>query len=417
VSNCLSYAGALLTMAAAVTKYLAARRPGRPRTRARQFLILGLLLLSAALALGAPASLQLAHRYEAVPNLARLIGDVLAMGAAYCMLVLSTMAPGRDPHPQRRITGHAAVFLVGALAMAFLLDLANTAPTAAFVATYGADLLIDLYLAIYAGYLSWGMVTFHRLGRRYFHAPSTTIIARAGFRVTQLGLSFGYLWLLTRAIDVLAQHTGWPIGTPSIGATVLPVLCAWLVGLGVTFPEWMPPLLRSRTAWHLLRPVAHLRVIVALALITLLWRPLVRAFPEVVVDVSTCGGAAMLYRRVIEIRDVQLRLAPYSHPDAQLLAANRSRREPTDEYSLALFEAAALATGLDAFRARREHLYTDGPVVDYVDHDRILATPFDEARHLAAVGVAFRCSRTVRFVRRTLWHRPGSSARLATCRY
>ncbi|OXM44284.1 hypothetical protein CFP71_40740 [Amycolatopsis thailandensis] len=417
MNDVLSYSGALLASAAAVTKYLAARDSGRPRTRARQFLIFGLLLLAAALTLGAPATARLALRYEAVPNLARLVGDVVAMGAANCLLALSTMAPGRDPHPHRRITGHTAVFLAGALAMALLLDAANTAPTTAFVSTYGGEPLIDMYLAVYAGYLTWAMATFHRLGHRYFHAPSTTIIARTGFRLTQLGLTCGYLWLLTRAIDVLALHTGWPIGAPLIGATVLPGLCAALVALGVSFPEWMPPLLRTRAARCLLRPIAHLRVMVALALVSMLWRPLVRAVPGVVVNVTVCGRTTMLYRRVIEIRDVQLRLAPYVHPDAQLVAAARSRREPAHEHSLALCEAAALATGLDAFRAQQRRPHPESPRVDYVNHDRIGATPFDEARHLATVAVAFRFSRTIRHVRRSLRPRPErSTTTLAPCR-
>ncbi|MFK0249586.1 MAB_1171c family putative transporter [Amycolatopsis azurea] len=409
----MSYAGALLAIAAAVSKYLAARGSGRPWTRARLFLILGLLLLGTALALGAPATTRLTLSYEPVPNMTRLVGDVLAMGAACCLLALSTMAPGRDPHPYRRITSHAAALLAAALAMATLLDAADTEPTAAFVSVYGGELLIDLYLAVYAGYLTWGMVTFERLGRRYFHAPSTTIIARTGFRLSRLGLHCGYLWLLTRAIDVLALHTGWPISTPPV-AGVLPALCAALVAFGVTFPEWMPPLLRTRPAEQVLRLIAHLRVMMALALVSMLWRPLVRAVPDVVVDFTSCGRATRLYRRVIEIRDVQLRLVPYVHPAAQFVAAARTRREPNDEHSLALFEAAALATALEGYRMRQRHLGSDCPMVDYVDHGRILATPFDEARHLAAVAVAFRFSRTIRFVRRQLCPCPDHPAPLTT---
>ncbi|WP_219152383.1 MAB_1171c family putative transporter [Amycolatopsis sp. TNS106] len=400
-----------------MTKFLATRDSGRPWTRARRFLITGLLLLAAALVLAAPASMQAIGLCAAMPNLGRLGADLLAMGAAYCILALSTAAPDRDPHPRRRLFRHGAVFVIGAVVMAVLLDAANTAQTSSFVSTYGHDPLITLYLAIYAGYLIWSMVTFHLLGHRYFHAPSTTIVARTGFRMVQGGLCCGYLWLLTQLADVLARHTSWPIATPAACHTVLPGLCAILVAAGVSFPEWMPPLLRTRTGRVLLRPVAHVRVMLALAMVSLLWRPLVRAFPEVVVDVAYCGRTTMLYRRVIEIRDIQLLLAPYVHPDAQFMAAARIRREPTHEHSLALIEAATLATGLDAFGVRRRYPTAESPTVDYVDHDRIVATPFDEARHLAAVAVAFRFSRTVRFVRRSL--RPiaaHAAAAVASCR-
>lgn len=406
--DALSYVGALLAAVAALIKYVAARVCGRPRTRAFQLLLLGLALLSASLTLSAPLTVTLAASLDPVPNLTRLLSNTLAMGAAYCVLVLSTVASAQDCHPRRRAVGHATVLILGVLTMTVLLVGADTEHTTTFVATYGRDPLIDLYLAIYAGYMCWGMITFHRLGHRYFHEQSVTIIARAGFRVIGVGLFFGYMWVVSRAVDVIAQHAGWTITpSPMADSTLLTSICAGLLAVGVTFPEWVPLLLRTRVAFYLRGPIVQVRVAVALAQLNLLWRPLVEAFPEVVVNLDGQSDATRLYRRIIEIRDVQLRLSPYVHPDAQLAAAELAALRPDRERSLALFEAAALATGLDAYRVQHRYPNDEGPAINYVDYERILGNPLDEARHLASVALAFRCSRTIRTVRQRLQPRPG----------
>jgi len=406
--DALSYIGALLAAVAALIKYVAARICGRPRTRAFQYLLLGLTLLSASLTLSAPLTLTLAARLDPVPNLTRLLSNALAMGAAYCVLVLATVAPAQDRHPRRRVASHATVLVLGVATMTGLLVSADTEHTTTFVATYGRDPLIDLYLTIYAGYLCWGMVAFHRLGRRYFHEQSVTIIGRAGFRVIGVGLLFGYLWVLSRAVDVIAQHTGWTIAaSPMVESALLTSICAGLLAAGVTFSEWVPLLLRTRVAFYLRGPIVRVRIAVALVQLNLLWRPLVEVFPEVVVKLDGQNDATKLYRRIIEIRDVQLRLAPYVHPDAQVAAAELAALRPDRERSLAVFEAAALATGLDAYRVQHRHAREGEPAINYVDHERILGNPLDEARHLASVALAFRCSRTIRTVRHRLRPRPG----------
>jgi hypothetical protein len=113
------------------------------------------------------------------------------------------------------------------------------------------------------------------------------------------------------------------------------------------------------------------------------------------------------YRRVIEIRDGQLALGPYVHPEVPAWVALATARLAEDERE-ATAEAAFLAAALEAAALGRR--FPDGPGMDAVVPLEAQGVAGEVAR-LVRVADAFRSSPAVSAVRARLRTELGPMAR------
>ncbi|QWF85852.1 hypothetical protein HUW46_09332 [Amycolatopsis sp. CA-230715] len=376
---------------------------------ALQFFVVGLLLFSLSLAIGAPLTLRAAEQVDLVPNLTHLLGNVFTMAAACCLLVVSTIAPEDRRDPARAVMWHVGFLVICVTTMVLLFWGSSSASRSTLAIASGDEPVVAPYLTIYGGYLAWATLVYHSLGRRYFQASLATPVARTGFRLTLLGFHAGSLWLACSLLELIAPPE-LANAVPAIltDSNVWGSVCAILVAIGTVYPEiriaGRQPIALAGPRPAYCRP----RLIVALVQLHLLWRPLVKAFPEVVAELDNHDCATRLYRRVIEIRDAQLRLAPYVPPAVRALVESMPSTRGESGNDSVLLEAARLAVGLDAYRVAPRSRYVDRTTDDHSVHPGNMTDPLDEARYLVGVAVAFRWSRSIRNLRRRMRLAPES---------
>jgi hypothetical protein len=85
------YLAAIIALAAGT--YLAGRAARSPRTAIRRYLAAALIAVGVATAVTTPETLALTQGLDVLPNLVRFVGDLLAMGASFCVLAMLTHTP------------------------------------------------------------------------------------------------------------------------------------------------------------------------------------------------------------------------------------------------------------------------------------------------------------------------------------
>ncbi|MER7416555.1 MAB_1171c family putative transporter [Micromonospora peucetia] len=368
-----------LTLAIVVAAYKLIPVGGRRRTDGTRYLSAFFLCIGLGLAVMAPPVLVAISRVELVPNLGRLLGNALEMLAAYFLGALG-QSIARPAHTRRWLRRYVLLLAGAVTLMAVLLVNADTTFTLNFVNVYSRDPVVVGYLAVFFGYIAACLVTFiASVGGYVRHAAAGVL--RTGLSLVVAGTALGIVWAAWSGVrPVVTLVTGWPLATSlPIGLTLGSVcMLLWLIGA-------------TLTAWgdRITAPLRWLRALRQLRRIEPLWQALRAAMPHIALDTS--GGWPLpraefaLYRRVIEVRDAQLTLRPYAHPDV-----SRWLGPAADP---AVVEAAVIAVALvghgRGWDYRAEH--------PFQDVDASLAS---ESAWLARVARQFVCSAEVERVRR-----------------
>lgn len=388
--SALGYLCCLGSLLAAVVKVRSTR--GTPMTTSRRYLVGALVAFSLAVALTAPASLDLVAVVEPIPNGTRLLANALAMFAAFC--VLGVLDHSTSDDGRRRSVFYAATLVVSVVTMTLLLAEADTEYHTEFATTYGHRPLIITYIGIYLGYMSWTIARFVWLMRRYASAPAAHPLMRRGFRMTVFGASVGLVWVAWKVTGLaLVVTTDAEVSAQAAVSQTLAVAAIGISAAGATYTNWTPAVLN---------PLRLLQVWIARRRLWWMWRQVIEAVPHVEFDsadvattLTTLTRAERaeyrLYRRALEIRDAQLALRPYippSIPGRALETARRRRMDPV--CSDVLLEAAELAAALDAHRAGHKCASESGVVVPQYSP----ASPnlMDEAAWLIRVSTTLRRS-------------------------
>jgi hypothetical protein len=325
MSNSVLWAAAAIAVSAAAYRLLCARRALTPGVRYLCFAIAAVGLSAAVIA---PGTLDAATRIEPFPNATRLLGNELALVAAFN--VHGLLAHLALPTVQvRRVMRRQAVILITALAtMTVLLGIAPTVATADFVSANAHNLRVLGYLLVFCTYIAIAAAQFIRLIHAYVQLSDRPWLRR-GLSIIQLGAALGVVWAVCKSAAAgVVFATGAPVTTERPTSAVLSAGCVILVACGSTMPTWGPALARPLRWAHRYHTYRALRP---------LWLSLTRAFPETVHPATENGitppGRGIewkLARRLVEIRDGLLLLTPYRDPrigtavHAAALRANRS---------------------------------------------------------------------------------------------
>lgn len=390
----LAYGTTVLAWAAVMYKLPALRRS--PRDAALRAYWLTLLSLALSLTLLLPPVYLAVGRVIGEPNLARLLGNGLALVASWSVqaFLLHLNFPGdRATRGIRR----AGWVLVGSLSLMVVLFTLAPLDEAAldFTRRYGATPFILEYRLVFMAYLGLALVTVVRLSWRYAALSSGRPALRLGMRLVAAGGVVGLGYAAHEGLFVLAHRLGLPYPVPQ-AEIITQVFIAGAVGLtitGSTMPSWGPrvgiPALCRRVSryatYQRLRP---------------LWLALYRACPEIALlpprsalaDALTVRGLGFcLSRRVVEIWDGRLALRPYLDArDLERARALCERAGLLEEESRVEIEAAGIAAALRAKAAGRlAGKMVSPPSPDGPDLD-------GDAAFLARVALAYEHSPIVR---------------------
>lgn len=377
------YLAGVLTLVAAAVKlgHARARTPG-------VFYLCGLLgFLGLAAITLAPTTLRLSASVEPVPNVTRLVGNLLAIGAVFCLLGMLAHAAYPIETARRRMRGQVWVLAAAAIAMTTLFLAARTTFTVDFVNAYATEPVVAAYEVVFLSYASWGIMADIILVTRVARDAHRSFV-RSGLWVGLTGAWFGLAWALWKISVTLTKVTT-ERSVPLEGevSSLLSAAAILFVALGATVTAWGPHVAHPVLWWH-----ARLRY----RRIEPLWSALHAAVPDVEFQPPGAGMEFRLYHRIVEIRDSGLLLRRYFHPRVQeWVDAETSRLDITDEDERAvLAEAAALAAALEARAANH-------PFGGQASSSPALDADIDvEAAWLSRVTHAFTSSPVVETVRR-----------------
>src|SRR6266567_1828280 len=316
VASIAGYAAAVIAVSAGAV--IASRAQHSSPSAIRRYLAAALISIGVATAVATPETLALTRLLDVLPNLVRLIGDLFAVVAAFCVLAMLSHAVTRPDRVRRRVRRQARILITTVLAMILLWVLSRTHTTVELASTYTLDPFMAGYELLYLIAMCCGMTNFLWLVRRYLNHDDNRRLRRV-LHINLTAAAIGLLWAAWKLFTLVAMHIGLRLGVG--GATVSELLAALLVtliGIGCTLPagaEWLSAhtdRVRARRAFTDLER---------------LWITLVTAVPEVTLahtDTHTHIEYG-LYRRVIEIRDAQLALRAFIPSDVPDWAGRAAR--------------------------------------------------------------------------------------------
>lgn len=326
------YAVGVLCLVIAVFK---ARR-GVANTAARYAVACFALLGLAAFGI-APGTLRFIHTFEPLPNFGRWVGNSLVIVAGWCVIAILAYTVREGARARRLVVVHGMIAGLVVIALGVLLFLGDTQFEIEFVTVYGNRPPITAYLALFSAYCAAGLGAFVALVRRY-SAAATDRALRVGLNIMMLGAFAGLLWAAWKTLVLVINGLSTsPVAAEAEVTALLSSTAAALIAIGGVVPLVVRPLRRARTARNLraLEP---------------LWSQLHDVLPEIKLDVDDDDFG--VYRRVIEIRDANLALRAYCHPDVRTWATEAaSQRGITGDQVEVLVEAAVTASALEAHAA------------------------------------------------------------------
>jgi hypothetical protein len=382
------YVAGVIAILAAIVKLLQAR--GRPHAPGPFYQGGMLLCLGLSAVVLAPTTLRLGAQVEPTPNLTRLLGNALSAGAVFCTLGMLAYAHRQAEVARRGMRSQVWLLAITVTSMAVLLVSARTSFTVDFVNVYGSHPLIVAYELVFLAYSTWGLIGILQLIHLVARDARDRFM-RAGMRVLAAGAVVGLCWVLWKfSVTLFKAITSRPATLEGEVSSLLAVIAVILVALGTTMSVWGPrvahPLkwFRTRRVYRRIEP---------------LWSAVHEAVPEVEFQHPGAGMEFLLYHRIVEIRDSNLALRRYFHPDVPQWVRTSARDSGiSNQIDVAvLVEAASLSAALEAHRAGQP-LHSDRSVID-APHE--LDADIDvEARWLTRVADAFVRSPIVESVRR-----------------
>ena len=385
----------VLWVAAIYTVRSIRRRPGNPGLR---FYWVTVIVLATALTVLLPPVYLAVDRMLGVPNLARFLGNGLALVACWAAQRFLAHISGAD-RPVRGLMGHPGLALIGTLGLMGGLFAAAPVHHEAidFVVRFGATPFVLEYRLVFLAYLGLTLANLARLTRRYAAIAEPPAL-RLGLRLTAAGGLVGLGYVAQEGAYAASRQLGlsYPLPNPVLISEMLIAVAATLVAVGSTMPAWGPRLGVPR----LCRWAADYR---SLWRLYPLWHALYAASPDIALLPVRSPLAEMLtlrdlgfrlYRRTIEIQDGRLVLRAHIVPQAAVLARDLCRQAGIPEAEVrAIVEAASLRAALAA------------KALGHVEQDRATSLAplggFDIASNVAAlerVAYYFSRSRIVRTV-------------------
>lgn len=383
--NLVCYLAAIIAILAAAVKLAQVRR--QPHTPGLRYLCGVLVCLGLSAATVAPATLQFGSHIEPTPNLTRLVGNILALAALFCLLRL--LAQTVRPADAGRTARQLLLLAAAVVAMTALLLAAHTRFTVDFVNVYAGNPLIVAYEIVFLSYGTWGLMSVLLLEHRIAARPGRATL-RAGLRLVEIGTALGLSWALWKiAMTLTKAITRRPVPLEAEVSALLSAISIALFALGATMTTWGP------RAAH---PLLWLRTFQLHRRIKPLWTALNAALPELEFRQPGAGMDFRLYHRIVEIRDANLALRVYFHPAVRSWVETATCHTGiTDEIEIAvLTDAANIAAALTAHAAG--HRFHADPSTAAVPHE-IDADIQAEARWLVRVSDAFVRSPIVESVR------------------
>ncbi|MFI6273185.1 MAB_1171c family putative transporter [Micromonospora zamorensis] len=350
--------------------YTASTLRGGNRVPSRTWMGVALLCLALALAVLNPGIRTRLDDLLGVPHATRLISHALtiwAATAALCMLVYWTRSPQTT---QRAVYTRQAIAAAATAVMAGLFVVARTpAATRDWFSTYADMWPIAVYMIVFGGMLTYTLIDLARLSLRYARRITGHPVTRLGLHLFAAGglVALGYsVTIMVVAVTELAGTTF------TADWTKLSHVCQ-LLGIGLIVIGSVLPGTANASAAALHRAQdAH-----QTELMEPLWRAIVEAHPAIprrqprpkhlwgrmtAWTASWMGDGRSLTRRVLEIRDGYLQLAPWFDGAVQTRAIDLGRQAGLTGLDLqAVAEAAVVALALDA-KARGEEQAGTGEV-------------------------------------------------------
>jgi hypothetical protein len=284
-----------------------------------------------------------------VPNIARPLGHACMLMVVWAALNL-LLALGRGTAPRRpRWPGWWLLATLAGMIVTFLL--ADTpVDDVRFAGRYGAKPWVLEYWLVFISYVVPALIVIGVLGCRYAKATGRRSL-RFGLYLLSAGSTMSALYHVHKALYFTALRFGlkYPSSVRDLLDVFLPLVSTILVVVGLILPTWSPHVrawLRDYRTYQRLRP---------------LWRALYTANPAIALMAPKSWPADLiavrdlslrLYRRVIEIRDGRLALAPYFDPAVAVTArADADEAGFTGQRAEAFVEAMLLTSALDAHRS------------------------------------------------------------------
>ncbi|WP_158886303.1 MAB_1171c family putative transporter [Amycolatopsis anabasis] len=345
------YAVFLVALVAAACKLLTKSGPTVPAFR---YVVAVLPLGGASTAVASPETLKLMAEsgLEPWPHFTFLVGNVLAMAAAYCMIKILGFH-FHSAGARRRARWYGILLACCTVAMVELMLSVDAGPAHDFVTSYGAKPQVMVYQLLYLGFISAAAGEFLVIVRGYVRETPLARWALVGLQLEMAGAIVALVWTTWGMIKgvLAACHIVSPVFSNSaMGA--IGAVCLVFMAAGIAWTAWSSPTAKLR------RWLWSLRTVYTLAP---LWRQLSVADPDKILNTSRYGGALLwaiirpayvLHRRIIEIRDWQFTLRAYCPREIRNWAEEQAaQRQLNKTDSNTFIEAVELITALAAHKA------------------------------------------------------------------
>ncbi|MGP3949921.1 MAB_1171c family putative transporter [Streptomyces sp. 7N604] len=366
------------------------------RNKELRLLCLAIATFAAPFVFASPAIYVRVDALLGIPNIATLIiyTSVAICNVSFLALLVSWATAQSAVRLWHRIlVGYAGATII-AMALLFSLGRVDDAEHPIDFDVHYADTpYITEFLLVYKLLFTIGMVGLIRLCWRYAKAVNKPWMRR-GLRFVTVGAAFGLGYSLPKLVSLVWERLG---SSPldyvnSVVAPMSASVSAFLFAVGFTMPAWGVGWDRARTWVMDYRSYQRLHP---------LWSVIAREFPDLVLYPPASRLARwaardvtfLLGRQIIEIRDGQLALRPYYHPDVADTARQLGEaRNLTGDRLKAVVEAAQIAAAL---KARASGTGTPGRET-VTPHDPAEGDLREEGAWLALVADAFHRSPIVR---------------------
>ncbi|MGW8763459.1 MAB_1171c family putative transporter [Streptomyces sp. NPDC055815] len=263
-------------------------------------------LITLSVTLGVPGIRRALETATGAVGVTTLLTHLLSLAALTCLIAFTRRltqgtAAGTAAKPRGGLL-RALPLPVAAVALSVAFFLSPHPDAEAHLLTQTPTASVYAYWSVYLLYVCWGMAESGRLCHRYRNeAPRGPL--RTSLHLLGVATVSGLVYVAHRAVFlVLGVRDFWPLREDVVVATTQALLALTLL-LTVTGIAW-PGLADLDRAWRIRRLLRRIRP---------LWEAIGEAVPEVVLrlpDELSSMPDVLLYRRVIEISDGMLVLAP-----------------------------------------------------------------------------------------------------------